>query len=222
MMGAMPEAVPAARPAELASQAYKWTLGIALALVQSALYFGIGHASFTRSTEMLRTSLDDAIPFWPWTVWCYLPFYAGIFVMAIGGIRRRALFNGAARGVIVVMLIGAAGHLLVAAEYPRPHVQPPYASASLAFVAWVQQIDAPGCVFPSLHVAQTTMLASLLLLDRPVLGKVALTMATLLALSTLTIKQHFVADVVSGYALAFVGRAVAVRFSRAPATAAAA
>src|SRR5262249_53126732 len=49
MMSAMPEPAPEpapARPPELASQAYKWTLGIALALVQSALYFGIGHASF--------------------------------------------------------------------------------------------------------------------------------------------------------------------------------
>jgi membrane-associated phospholipid phosphatase len=206
----MPEAVPV-RPPELASQAYKWTLGIALALLQSALYFGIGHAPFARSTELLRLRLDDAIPFWPWTVWCYLPFYAAIFVMAIGGIRRRALFNGAARGVAVVMLLGAAGHLLVAAEYPRPPVTPPYGSASLAFVGLVQRIDAPGCVFPSLHVAQTTMLATLLLLDRPVLGKVAVVMATMLALSTLTIKQHFVADVAAGYALAFVGRAVALR-----------
>ncbi|HVR03399.1 MAG TPA: hypothetical protein VMT47_14775, partial [Polyangia bacterium] len=41
--------------------------------------------------------------------------------------------------------------------------------------------------------------------DRPVLGRVALVMATMLALSTLTTKQHFVADVVSGYALAFLG-----------------
>ena len=32
-------------------------------------------------------------------------------------------------------------------------------------------------------------------------------MATLLALSTLTTKQHFIADVLSGYALAFARRA---------------
>ena len=36
-------------------------------------------------------------------------------------------------------------------------------------------------------------------------------MATALALSTLTTKQHFIADVLSGYALAFFGRWFALR-----------
>ena len=35
-------------------------------------------------------------------------------------------------------------------------------------------------------------------------------MATLLALSTLTTKQHFIADVLGGYTLAFLGRAFAL------------
>ena len=42
-------------------------------------------------------------------------------------------------------------------------------------------------------------------------------MATALALSTLTTKQHFIADVISGYILAFIGRAFALRGMRAPA-----
>ena len=63
-------------------------------------------------------------------------------------------------------------------------------------MAWVQRVDPPGNVFPSLHVAQTTMLSLILLMrDRPRLGRVALVMATMLALSTLTTKQHFIADV---------------------------
>jgi membrane-associated phospholipid phosphatase len=55
------------------------------------------------------------------------------------------------------------------------------------------------------------MLSLLLLRDRPVLGRVALVMATVLAASTLTTKQHFIADVLAGYLLAFLGRAVALR-----------
>ena len=39
------------------------------------------------------------------------------------------------------------------------------------------------------------MLALILIKDRPRLGPVALVMATALALSTLTTKQHFIADV---------------------------
>ena len=74
-------------------------------------------------------------------------------------------------------------------------------------MALVQQIDRPGNVFPSLHVAQTSTLAFILYRDRPRLGAFTIFIAALLALSTLTTKQHFIADVISGYALAFAARA---------------
>jgi membrane-associated phospholipid phosphatase len=109
------------------------------------------------------------------------------------------------------MIVGAICHLTIGAEYPRPVLRPPYSGLSSTFMAWVQSVDAPGNVFPSLHVAHTTMLSLLLIRDRPVLGRVALVMATLLAISTLTTKQHFIADVVSGYVLAFIGVAFALR-----------
>ncbi|HMF44951.1 MAG TPA: phosphatase PAP2 family protein [Polyangia bacterium] len=206
-----PETAPTASTSELASPAYKWTIGGALAALQSLVYFGIGHLHLHRSTEILRTRLDDAIPFWPWTAWCYLPFYAGVFIIAVAGIKRKAVFKGAAQAVLVVMTLGALGHVFIGAEYPRPVLYPPFADLSAAFLAAVQHIDPPGNVFPSLHVAHTTMLALILIKDRPRLGGVALAMATALALSTLTTKQHFLADVLSGYALAFFGRWFALR-----------
>ena len=196
---------------QLATPAYKWTLGLGAVLLQSAVYFGIGNLSFHRSAELLRTRLDDAIPFWPWTAWCYLPFYAGVFLISIAGIKRRSLFKRAVAAVFIVMSIGALGHIFIGAAYPRPILHPPYADISAWFLASVQRIDPPGNVFPSLHVAHTTMLALILIKDRPRLGAVALAMATALALSTLTTKQHFLADVVSGYGLAFFGRWLALR-----------
>ena len=211
MTTAAASSVPAEPSAEIAKPLYKWPIAGAMAVVQSLVYFGIGHLHLNRSTELLRTKLDDAIPFWPWTSWCYLPFYAGVFIIAAAGIRRRALFNRAVLAVLTVMTIGALGHIFIGAEYPRPVLHPPYASISAWFLASVQSIDPPGNVFPSLHVAHTTMLALILIKDRPRLGRVALAMATALALSTLTTKQHFIADVVSGYALAFFGRWLALR-----------
>ena len=202
---------PESPAATIATPAYRWTVGLALALLQSAVYFGIGHLHLNRSTEILRTRFDDAIPFWPWTAWCYLPFYAGVFIIAIAAFKRRALFNGAVRAVLVVMSIGAICHIFIGAEYPRPVLHPPYADFSATFMAAVQGIDPPGNVFPSLHVAHTTMLSLILIKDRPRLGAVALVMATLLAISTLTTKQHFIADVLAGYALAFLGRFFALR-----------
>ena len=187
---------------ELATPAYKWAVGGALAVLQSLVYFGIGHLHLARSTEILRTRLDDAIPFWPWTAWCYLPFYAGVFIIAIAGIRRRALFNGAVRAVLVVMSVGAVCHVFIGAEYPRPVLHPPYPDISAAFLAAVQRIDPPGQRVPVAARRAHHHAGADPDQGPPRLGLVALAMATALALSTLTTKQHFIADVVSGYALA--------------------
>jgi membrane-associated phospholipid phosphatase len=43
---------------------------------------------------------------------------------------------------------------------------------------------------------------------------VAIVMAALLALSTLTTKQHFVADVLAGFAIAFVTQTLVMRSFR--------
>jgi membrane-associated phospholipid phosphatase len=191
--------------------AYKWACGLAAAVVQAGLYFAVGHAPLGRSTELLRTRLDDVIPFWPWTSWFYLPIYAAIFLIAISGFRTRVHFDRALLGVGLVMLLGLTGHLLVEAEYPRPLLLPPYPDLSHAFMAWVQKVDPPGNVFPSLHVAHTSSLALILHHENPRLGRPVLVLAALLALSTLTTKQHFVADVVAGLAIAAVMRLALLR-----------
>jgi membrane-associated phospholipid phosphatase len=183
--------------------AYKWAVGLGLAGLQSLVYFGLGYLQRPRSTTLIALPIDGQIPFLVWTVWLYLPFYAGIFALAITGIRRPALFHRALQGFLVTMLIGAIGHFAVAAEYPRPAVALPPEGASAAFLAWVQAVDPPGNVFPSLHVAHTTALAVILYRDRRGLGLVAMVMALLLALSTLTAKQHFLVDVLSGWLIAF-------------------
>src|SRR5258708_22218807 len=129
-----PPPLSPADPEALASARYRWTIGLSLAALQSLTYFGIGHLHLHRSTELLRTWLDDAIPFWPWTSWCYLPFYAATFIMAIAGFRRRALFNRTARSVLLVMFVGALCHSFIRAEYPLPVLQPPFVGPSVIFM----------------------------------------------------------------------------------------
>lgn len=191
--------------------AYKWLTGLGAAGVQSLIYFGVGHLTFARSTELLRLRLDDAIPFWPWTSWLYLPIYAGIFVIALSTFQTRQHFDRALWGVALIMTLGLTGHLLVRAEYPRPVLRPPFANVSEVFLAWVQSIDRPGNVFPSLHVAHTSSLALILHHEQRLLGRWVIGLALVLAASTLTTKQHFILDVVSGFALAGLARWLVLR-----------
>jgi membrane-associated phospholipid phosphatase len=182
--------------------AYKWAWGLAVTAVQSWIYFGVGHAHVARSTEILRTALDDAIPFLPFTVWFYAPVYPAILVAALVGFRSRVTFHRALVGMGIVMVVALAGHVLVKAEYPRPLLHPPFHNLSEAFLAAVQSTDPPANVFPSLHVAHSSSLALLVHRDNPRLGGPLIVLAALLALSTLTTKQHFIVDVIAGLALA--------------------
>jgi len=190
---------------------YKWVAGLGAATMQSATYFAVGHARFARSTELLRTHLDDAIPFLPATAWLYLPFYGAIFAIALAGFQTRAYFNRALLSFAIILTVGLLCHRFIPAVYPRPLLHAPFPNVSCAFMAWVQQIDPPGNVFPSLHVAHTTALALIIHRENRRLGRVVLVMAALLALSTLTTKQHFVADVLSGLLLAAGARLLVLR-----------
>ncbi|HEX2659895.1 MAG TPA: phosphatase PAP2 family protein, partial [Polyangia bacterium] len=88
---------------------------------------------------------------------------------------------------------------------------PPFVGPSQAFMAWVQTIDPPCNVFPSLHVAHTSSLALILHHENPTLGRIVIVLALLLAVSTLTTKQHFIADVLAGFALAGLSRWLVLR-----------
>ena len=152
------------------------------------------------------TRLDRIIPLVPWTAWFYEPFYVSIFLIGVVGFRSRFLYRRTLACVCANIVLAALGHYFVRAEYPRPLLPAP-ADLSTSFLGFVYQIDPSGNVFPSLHVAHTFMITFLLSLERPRLGRLLLVMSILLALSTLTTKQHFIADVLAGLAMAFLARA---------------
>src|SRR5437762_4455036 len=97
----MPELprVPALDPYDrrrgLAFAAYKWGLSALLGSVGLLVYQLIGRADLHRSTTLLDTALDRAIPLWPWSAWFYEPLYAAIFVIAVIGFRSRWVFHPA-------------------------------------------------------------------------------------------------------------------------------
>jgi hypothetical protein len=192
-------------------QGYKWGAALALAVVGLFIYEVIGRTELGRSTTLLMTPLDQVIPLVPWTAWFYEPFYAAIFIIGVIGFRSRFLYNRTLICVCGNIVLAALGHWLVRAEYPRPVLPVPAPDLSTAFLAFVYKIDPPGNVFPSLHVAHTFLIAFLLMMDRPRLGRVLLWMSIVLAASTLTTKQHFIADVAIGLAMALVARAWAKR-----------
>jgi membrane-associated phospholipid phosphatase len=158
--------------------------------------------AFTNSAMQPRvdfyTVLDATVPFMPWTIIVYLSMYL-LFGVASWYVDAIEFLRGLS-ALLVVSLISLLGFVAFPAHYPRP-------DPSIIESPWLQHMyismfgfDLPGNTFPSLHVG-TTVTAALMLKDTKTWWIWAI-WAGAISLSTLTVKQHFVADVVGGITLA--------------------
>lgn len=148
---------------------------------------------------VLVTALDARIPFIAWSWFVYVAFFP--FVIALAAYARPSAFAAFKEAVLIAFVLGVVCFLLFPEAVPRPDV----AEIGNAFVrhrlARMWQLDLAANGFPSLHVA-VTCLACRMLTDRRRI--VAASIGLLICVSTLTLKQHTVADVLGGVALAMI------------------
>ncbi len=142
------------------------------------------------------TPLDEAIPFLPWTIVIYYSMYAMMLVAAARvSARDYVRLMGAlllANGICYV------GFITLPAHYPRPDPALMEAPLWRAVFTYTFESDGPGNTFPSLHVTITALLAWGLRQR----SRLWLVWGALVCVSTMTVKQHFVADVIGGLAVA--------------------
>ena len=158
--------------------------------------------------EMRGPAFDPALPVdaqWPFVpeaVFVYLLAY--VIILALFAVRRSPAFlNHAYLSFIVMNLAAFVLFALFPTMGPGRAELPPDASAMLSFMF---QLDARWNAFPSLHVANPTLVALLALRER---GTDALSIGLLLialaiAASTLLVRQHYLLDVLGGMVLAWV------------------
>lgn len=158
----------------------------------------------------LSTSLDHAIPFLPWTVWFYVPGYALCFLLPIAAINQWPYYFRTAAALAIASVPAWTVHALYPVAYPRP-LAPSGAGMDLFMLRWVYHFDPPHNTFPSLHVslAVVMMIASWGWSRR--LGWVVSALSLAMIVSVLTLKQHFIADVVGGFASAALAWALVLR-----------
>lgn len=158
--------------------------------------------SFTNSSMNPRvdfyTALDAAIPFMPWTITIYMSMYL-LFAVAAWYVDATEFLRGLL-ALMIVSMLSLIGFVALPSHYPRPDPASIDAGWLRAMYESMFSFDPPGNTFPSLHVA-TTVTAALMLKDTKVWWAWAIWGAAI-SLSTLTVKQHFVADVAGGIAVA--------------------
>jgi len=150
----------------------------------------------------LGTPLDDALPLVPLFVIPYVSLEPLIYFSLIAFlVFRTRIFQSAALSLIVAMLVSYAVYLILQTEVVRPVV-----AGSDLFSRMVRDVyagDNPYNDFPSLHTSLSTIIAiHWWRIDRR-LGIIDGAWTVLIVASTVLVKQHYVADVVSGLLLAW-------------------
>lgn len=183
---------------------YFW-VSLGLMLLANLLSFQVSRF-FTRGLfhHDLTLPADTAVPFLPQTIIIYFGCFAVWFLYYrfIAGLpRERAdrFFCSNVLGKAVCLLF----FLFLPTTMARPDVSgPSFWEFAMRFL---YSVDTPDNLFPSLHCMISWLCWAGIRGDRDVSFRVraaALLMALLVCVSTLTVRQHVIADVIAGIILA--------------------
>lgn len=189
---------------------YRVTPGMVLLVSFALVYLLIAERAHTVPSAKPELGLDRLIPVVPTWALVYGALYLFLILLPVFVLQNRDLIDLTVRAYLSVWLLSFVVFILYPTEAPRPEE-----IEGTGFAAWglrfLYDADPPYNCFPSLHVAHSFVSALACTRVHLLLGRFAMLCATLVAISTLFIKQHFVADVLVGSLLAFAAGAVFFR-----------
>lgn len=182
---------------------YKLLLAFLLGLIFYSCYAFTNHYTFFPPKELHMLMLDHEVPFLPWTQWIYhteVPFIFFFFL----SLKKTHVIQQVMGTMAILIVVSCTLFIFFPSTYPRENFIPLLTSSfhdqSLLFF-W-QYIDRPTNCFPSLHVGTCYLLSFACLEENLTKGILTIIYASLIAISTLTTKQHYVVDIISGFLLA--------------------
>ncbi len=162
-------------------------------------YFVITSAVSSLPSHTLFSSWDRELPLRPGFIYVYLQVYFIVF-LPVFLTDRISLIRKFACAYMVTMICSYALFIIFPVVRPRPDVE--LVSFNSFCLSVLYRLDHPTGCFPSLHVAMATLASLCTFSVNRAFGIFSWIMTLLIALSTLFIKQHFAADVISGAFLA--------------------
>ena len=188
----------------------------AVTFAVSLIYDPLNHGPYR---IFLRTPLDDAIPVISAFVIPYVslrPFLYGSLVLFL--LFRVRVFRSAALSMIVVFAVSYLFYFFLQSFIERPTLTGD--DLLTGMIRDVYASDQPFNDFPSLHASLSTLVAVHWLRVSGRIGVPVAIWAALIVLSTVFVKQHYVADMVAGTGLAYaVSRFMLAHVAARPASA---
>jgi membrane-associated phospholipid phosphatase len=160
-------------------------------------------------------ALDRLLPLAPTWALVYGALYAFLIVLPVLVIQQEELIRRTVWAYLTVWIVAYIFFLLYPTAAPRPD-QVPGEGFGVWGLRFLYDADPPYNCFPSIHVAHSFVSALAAFRVHRRLGIIAVLCASLVALSTLFTKQHYVADLIAGTLLAVVAYGLFLRpYSRA-------
>lgn len=150
-----------------------------------------------KPSQLPLTWIDHSIPFLPWTFLIYTSDYL-LILLAVLIIQDKESFLSFSRTMFCTLFICGIFFITFPTTYPRP----PYPILDSLIIQGAMDLvylaDSPNNCFPSMHVALTSVATWNLRNRSPRLFNLFVLWTVAVIASTLTTKQHYLADVVGG------------------------
>lgn len=187
------------------SPANKGLVGVLTFVFAGGLYFLSNHYPILEPRLLSMTALDRAIPFLPWTVWVYVSEYV-YFIVIYLLCREPINMNRYVSAVLAIQVLSVLIFTLWPTTYPRDLFPLPanLDPTTTWLFSTLRAGDAPTNCCPSLHVSSVFLCGFLFLNEQRRRLWFFMLWATLIGASTLTTKQHYVIDVVTGLLMAIL------------------
>jgi membrane-associated phospholipid phosphatase len=168
------------------------------------LYQITNRAHYRVPRELIFDGMDKSMPFWTWTVWIYFTEYV-IFVCAYFGLRRRENVTKYFYAYMSILIFSVIIFVIFPVTFPReifPVLGSSFSDEALTFLR--TYMDSPANCLPSLHVS-SCYISSLCFWNESRKKSMAyFAWSTLVAISTMTTKQHYFVDVWTAIIVTFI------------------
>lgn len=183
----------------------KYPVGALLGPVAAGLYLLANHYHFYPPQLLSLSWVDLAIPFLPNTVWIYISEYV-FFVAVYITCRDMINLNKYFYSFLILQVISVLIFCVWPTTYPRDLFPLPHDLNQLTYFAFssLRSADTPANCCPSLHVSSVYLSAFIFLNDQRKKFPFFFLWGTAIAISTLTTKQHYLVDVVTGFMMAVI------------------
>lgn len=195
---------------ESLTRPYPVTIPMVTLVVLVPFYIFLAQLMPGRTLYAPELALDRVVPLQPTWALVYGTLYLFLIILPVFVVRQAKHIRRTVLAYLMVWITAYACFLVYPTTAPRPAEV-----AGQGFAVWglrfLYEADPPYNCFPSLHVAHSFVSALTIYRVHREVGIGAAVCASLVAVSTLYSKQHYVLDVIAGIFLACVAYVVFLR-----------